>query len=107
MKKYIFAVLFLLISVSGYCANDWKIIIKEVRTPSLTEIQIQYILLLNGKDYVSRDITINSEEFTGTISEKKSMVFTKIKNQCKEYISVYNAVKGLKEALENQEVIAQ
>ncbi|MBI5872702.1 MAG: hypothetical protein HZB36_00965 [Candidatus Omnitrophica bacterium] len=75
----------------------WSYLIREISTPSLLQIRIQFILKFNGADYVPDEVYILPSELEGlTNVQKLTLIRGKIETKCNEYIKVYTVANGLK-----------
>lgn len=75
----------------------WGFLIKEISTPSLLQIRIQFILQQDGASYVPDEVIILPSELEGlTNAQKLALIRSKIEAKCNEYIKVYNVSNGLK-----------
>lgn len=75
----------------------WSYQIKEVSTPSLLQIRIQFGLLNDGAPYVPDEVFISPQDLEGlTNAQKLALIRSKIEAKCNDYIKVYNVSNGLK-----------
>lgn len=97
MKRFILALIMILcLATSAMAVDVWTYKPTKIGRPSLVQLKIVFVLLLNGEEYATDSIRLSPDELDGkTLTEKKQYLNNKVKEKCSDYIRTNNIAEGL------------